>query len=97
MAVRSVFGGRGRVGRGPASISPPAAAYSILTVTGVTLAIVTTAGPHDLSVGQLVRISGTSGAAYDGTGIQVDDVPSDTTFTTDLPYTADATGGRWGF
>ena len=99
MAVRSVFGrAGGRAGRGPASVSPVAAAFSVLTIglSDVIDSLVTTAGPHGVVQGDSVYFFGTSESGYTSQAWTVNgDVPSPTTFVMLLNYQGDSAGGSW--
>lgn len=84
--------GRGRnTGRRLASTDPGRKIVSI-TQSGLSIRV-TTAGPHRLSVGGLVDISGTSVEGYH-TRHDVTAVTA-TTFDTSAEFTSNATGGAW--
>jgi 6-phosphofructokinase len=71
------------------------ARHTILTITNASSkTLFTTQGPHGLSGGETIVVTGNSVAAYNTTHTGVA-VQSATTFKTGFGYTSNGTGGRW--
>lgn len=76
-------------------VDAPASPQDILTIQDAHgICLITTAAPHGLTTTDTISVSGNSISGYNVTH-GIIQTPTTTTLETDVPYTADGTGGTW--